>query len=62
MRTMTEKEAMKFGAGILALDIMFNQGKYTRMIAEMILERSQKIKIVYVPVTEKDLVDCSFGC
>jgi hypothetical protein len=62
MRAMTDKELLKLGAGIIGLDMMFNQGKFSKMLAEMILEKSQKVKIVYVPVTEKDLVDLSFGC
>lgn len=62
MRGMTDKEILALGAGIISLDIMFNDGKFSKYIAEKVIEKMSASKIVYVPVTEKELVDCSFGC
>lgn len=64
MRATTDKELMQLGAGLIGLDLMFNDGKWSKYLAErafQILGKSA-VKIVYVPVTEEDLVDCSFGC
>lgn len=61
---MKDIEKWVFGsiAGSMALDLIFNDGKNTKELLELILERRQKIQVVYVPVTEKDLEDCAFGC